>query len=144
MPRTYVTSSRVETRREGYLAAGRLAPEGGPSRMTGRLGGTRARACVLAAALVARCARGGACDKLSAAPAAPRSWAGADARAELRRERPPAPVRVRGQRQVRAPAVQVRGLEGTRLRALPGRLPADALRLRADPREAGPERRANR
>ena len=40
--------------------------------------------------------------------------------------------------------LQGRGLEGTGLRALPGRLPAHALLVRPDRRQAGPERRARR
>src|SRR3954451_18329096 len=135
MPRTYVTSSRVETRREGYLAAGRLAPEGGPSRMTGRLGGTRARACVLAAALVTSCA--------AAAPA------------HAQRPEPtpepnfavnvlPRPCAYEGNDKYERQLYKYEGWNAPHRERPPGALPADALPLRADPREAGPERRADR
>ena len=39
---------------------------------------------------------------------------------------------------------ELEGWEAPELRALPGQVPADALRLRADPRQARPERRADR
>ena len=65
-------------------------------------------------------------------------------RSELRDDRPPAPVRLRGRRPNRGRLLRGRGLGGARLRALPRRVPADALRVRPDRRQARPERRARR
>ena len=56
----------------------------------------------------------------------------------------PAPVRVRGRRPVRGRLLRGRGLGRARVRALSRRLPAAALLLRPDRRQAGPERRAGR